>query len=165
MRIMAKEVADRIMRYGFAAKARYALPIVAVTPGPYIVDGRIGGLESNRGWLALTEEEQKRARAAQTTTMGRVQLVGGGGDPPEGTGSPVLLIGHSYTNHFREQLVRELNMLIRMNVSAGGTTEPFSDFLRSPVSLKNVRIIVWVTTEQHMTHFKTMPEPIMAALE
>jgi hypothetical protein len=33
-----------------------------------------------------------------------------------------------------------------------------------PELLDGVCVIVWVTTEQHMSHFKPMPKPIMSGL-
>jgi SGNH hydrolase-like domain, acetyltransferase AlgX len=164
MRIMAKEVADRILRYDFGARARYAFPIVSSSPGPYIVHDGIGGIGSDFGWLALNAGQQQRARAMQTTITDRLRLVSGG-IPLDQIHSPVMLIGHSYTKDFREQLIKALNLLINLNVGDGNTTEHFADFLRWPELLKGCRVVVWVTTEQHLTIFKPLPPPIMDALK
>jgi hypothetical protein len=67
--------------------------------------------------------------------------------------------------HFRELLVHELNLLVRTNSSANGTTEFFGDFLREPEMLEHARVVIWVTTDSHMAEFKPMPEPILAALK
>jgi hypothetical protein len=45
MRIMAEEIASRIKRYRFGARARFALPIVQSSPGPYVfkdLSGHVG---------------------------------------------------------------------------------------------------------------------------
>jgi hypothetical protein len=164
MRVLAKEIADRIVRYRFGTRARFALPIVTTTPGPYEIDGYLGGLDSLAGWAALSPEQQKRARAAQTTNLSAVNMHDGRPLPDDRT-SPVVVIGHSYVPKFQEQLVKELNLLIHTRIAAGQSTSFFADFLREPEILAHCRVVVWITTEQHMTHFQPMPAPIMAALE
>jgi hypothetical protein len=79
--------------------------------------------------------------------------------------SPVLVIGNSYVRDFREQLIKELNLLTLTKLGDNQTTEPFVDFLRDPTQLAHCRVVVWITTEQHMAWFKPMPEPIMASLK
>jgi hypothetical protein len=164
MRVMAKEIADRIARYPFGWRARYALPLFTALPGPYPGDRYMVGLNEMAGWPALTPEQQARARAAQTTNEAGLLLYNGrpAADDPK---SPILLIGNSYVEHFRAQLMRELNTRIRTNWSAGMTTEAFADFIRQPESLRGVRVVVWVTTEQHMTHFKPLPGRVAAAVK
>jgi hypothetical protein len=88
-----------------------------------------------------------------------------GSEPPDDPESPVLVIGNSYVVNFREQLIRELNMLVQTRAADDATTEAFSDFLRDPGVLAHVRVVVWVTTEQHMTEFKPLPKPIMDTLK
>jgi hypothetical protein len=163
-RIMAKEIADRIERYRFGSRARVGLPIVTASPGLYVFDGHRGGIGSVGGWSALSSEQQARARRAQTTTLSEVRMPDGS-QPPDDPTSPVLLIGNSYVDFFREQLIRELNMLVHTRANGGQTTEAFADFLREPALLGHCRVVVWITTEQHMTHFHAMPAPIMAALQ
>jgi hypothetical protein len=84
---------------------------------------------------------------------------------PDDPASPVLLIGHSYMRSFRELLIKELNLQIHTRIHDDGTTEFFTDFLREPELLARCRVVVWITTEQHMAQFKPLPAPIMAALE
>jgi hypothetical protein len=162
MRIMAREVADRVARYDFATRARYALPVVRAEPGPYLLDFCPGGIGSPGGWSVLTNRQARRATAVQPTKQACI-LLQSGIAPPDDPKSPVLLMGHSYTANFREQLIRELNLSFRTCAGAGYTTESFLDFLRSPELLDGCRVVIWVTTEQHMTHFKPLPPPVAAA--
>jgi hypothetical protein len=48
----------------------------------------------------------------QPTTLPHVTLPDGQ-TPSDDPDSPVLVIGHSYVTHFRERLIKELNLLIR----------------------------------------------------
>jgi hypothetical protein len=163
MRAAAKEIADRIARYRFGSRARLAPPIFRTAPGVYQFNGYIARIDSLEGWSALTPVQQERARRAQATYWPRVLTLDG--EPlSEDPKSPVLVIGHSYVRMFDEQLARELNLRIRVRLAEGQTTSFFWDFLREPEILKGCRVVVWVTTEQHMTHFQSMPPPIMAVL-
>jgi hypothetical protein len=65
---------------------------------------------------------------------------------------------------FREQLIRELNMLIQTRWHDDHTTQDFADFLREPSVLANCRVLVWITTEQHFPSFANMPGQIMKVL-
>jgi hypothetical protein len=167
MRIMAKEVADRIERYRFGARARYALPIVKTNIGGYwqclsrSMADKYTGFQD--GLFVLTEQQQRLAAPVQTTNTLDVTMPDGS-VPPDDPRSPVLLIGHSYLRHFRELLIRELNLLPQTNSSANGTTEFFGDFLRDPELLAQTRVVIWITTEAHMTQFKPMPAPILMDL-
>ncbi len=166
MRVTAKQIADRVLRYKFGARARYGVPIVRAEPGPY---GRPGvpvsdpqeSITGQNGWAALSDEQQKRAAKVQTTSMARVTLLDGR-EPPNNAESAVVLIGNSFTPHFKEQLVKELNLLINTRWRAGTTTEDFFDFLREPELLKNCRVVVWLSTESHLTKFKPLPPPVAA---
>jgi hypothetical protein len=158
MRIVAKEIADRIERYNFGARARFALPIVRTLPGPYTFRD-IFGKYTNFGRDILSPEQAQRAAAAQTTNQAEVRMQDGK-RPPADADSPVIVIGHSYVWHFREQLIKELNLVIDARVVPDQTTECFADFLRQPELLAHTRVIVWVTTEQHMTRFKPLPKPV-----
>ena len=129
--------------------------------GPYLRDGLPGGIGSGGGWQALNERQQSLAKAVQTTTQVCVTMPSGE-LVAEDLSSPVFLLGHSYTLDFREQLIKELNLFMRNRGSA--TTEGFADFLRDPELLAGCRVLVWITTEQHMTHYDPLPPPILAAL-
>jgi hypothetical protein len=146
MRIMAKEVADRIARYEFGARARYGMPIVRCTPGPYTPGFKSADPTLRFGWFALTKEQRKLAETAQTTIQSQVTDLTGS-PLSDDTKSPVVLIGHSYTYCFREQLIRELNLRVHTLSLGGATTESFGDFLRMPSILKNCRVVVWVISE------------------
>jgi hypothetical protein len=161
MRILAKELADRIERYKFGASARFGMPITKSTPGPYSINGIYGdaGSAMQNGWLALNPHQQELAEAAEPvlhphTTLPDGQLL------PEDPHSPVMIIGHSYVANFREDLIREINLLINTRARAGQTTEAFKDFLREPELINSCKVVVWITTEQHMPIFKALPPGI-----
>jgi hypothetical protein len=164
MRVMAKEIADRIERYRFGTSARYALPVVRTVVGPYKVDRCVGGFGSKIGWQTLTEEQRDRARQVQTTNVSEVVMQADGAQPPNDPHSPVLMIAHSYGFYFADQLIKELNMLIDSHIAVNTTTQFFNDFVRDPEGLGHARVIVWVTTEQNMTRFGSLPAPITAEM-
>jgi hypothetical protein len=168
MRMVAKLVADRIERYRFCASQRYNLPIVKTTTGPFKIrpmdSPTDDGLPTQNGWAALTADQQMRAAAVQTRTIDRVTMLDDS-EPLEDPGSPVLLIGDSFVPNFREQLIRELNLLISTKAVDDHTTEIFSGLLREPEFTAHCRVVVWITNEQHMTRFRHLPEPIMATLK
>jgi SGNH hydrolase-like domain, acetyltransferase AlgX len=168
MRIIAKEVANRIARYSFGAKARAGPPIVKTTPGTYDIYNsgngvRPGVMPRLEGWWLLNEEQKRRIVPAQAKTQLHVTLLDGR-EPPEDPQAPVLLIGHSYVVNFREQLIGELNLLTRTRWTGNQTTECFGDFLREPEMLDGCRVVVWLTTDQHMAEFKPLPAPIATAV-
>jgi len=163
IRIIAKEVAERIERYRFGARSRYGTPIVNALPGPFLIYGAKRP-QSAAGWCALDIRQQEAAEQAQPRSIPHVTMLDGS-EPPDDPESPVLVIGNSYVVNFREQLIRELNMLVQTRAADDATTEAFSDFLRDPGVLAHVRVVVWVTTEQHMTEFKPLPKPIMDTLK
>jgi hypothetical protein len=156
MRIMAKEVARRIERYRFGARARYGQPLFNTKIAKFNTVGiRLA---------SLPPEQQARADAAQVETY--CAVIGRDGLPPEDDPtSPVLLIGNSYAFKFREQLVRELNLRVRSDVISNMKTEAFADFLRNPEMLAHARVVVWITTEGKVTELEQMPAPIMQALD
>jgi SGNH hydrolase-like domain, acetyltransferase AlgX len=162
MRIMAKEIADRIERYQFGARARYALPIVKTSPGPYVFRD-LFGVVNGYGRQLLTPEQYARANPAQTKMLAEVKMLDGQA-PPDEPKSPVLIMGHSFVPKFREQLIKELNLLIATRASDHQTTESFADFLREPELLEHCRVVVWICTDGHMTRFHPMPEPIVQVL-
>jgi hypothetical protein len=163
MRVMAKEIADRIARYQFGARARCGLPVVRATPGSYGAEDDGNRIGFMLAWNALTPEQQKRARPAQPVSQTEVKMPNGK-KLPDDRASPVVVIGHSYAWCFGDQLVKELNLLINTRSTIHQTTEAFGDFLREPEALARCRVVVWVTTEQHLTKFKPMPKPIMKLL-
>jgi hypothetical protein len=163
MRLMAREIAERIGRYDFGRRARYRLPIFTTALAAYMIDNRPGGIGSVP-WLALSKAQQERATSVQPTTTTDVRLWDGQ-KFAEDEKSPVMLIGNSYAEHFREQLALELNLRIRSRLGGGMTTEVFEDFVREPETLDGVRVLVWITSEHHMAHFKPLPPPITAALK
>jgi hypothetical protein len=163
MRVMAKEIADRIGRYDFGRRARCRLPIFTTALTPYIIDGHPGGI-GDVGWSALSKSQQQLAKSVQTTTMTEVCFWDG--QPlTEDSESPVLVVGNSYAIHFREQLALQLNMPIRSHAGHGMGTGAFNDFLREPELLNGIRVVVWITTQQHMIGFKPLPPAILAAAE
>ena len=116
------------------------------------------------GWSALSKSQQQLAKSVQTTTMTEVCFWDG--QPlTEDSESPVLVVGNSYAIHFREQLALQLNMPIRSHAGHGMGTGAFNDFLREPELLNGIRVVVWITTQQHMIGFKPLPPAILAAAE
>jgi hypothetical protein len=164
MTLMAKELADRIARYRFGAEARKAPPIVKTAPGPFSIQGLRfpASVERQNGWPALTDRQKELAAAAQPTSLPHVTLPDGR-VPPDDRESPVLVIGHSYVVHFRERLIKELNLLTHTRIGSAVTTESFADFLREPELLDHCRVVVWITTEHHLPYFKPLPAAIEAA--
>jgi hypothetical protein len=78
--------------------------------------------------------------------------------------SPVLLVGNSFLDGFWGALIREINLRVRTIRATNSTTEPFADFLRDDSALAHARVVVWVTTTQHMAHFKPLPQPMLDSL-
>jgi hypothetical protein len=169
MRIMAKEVADRIVRYKFGASARYALPIVTTAPDRFSIQGFTGPehvdtATDQYGWAALTEQQQARARPAQTSSFSRVTMPNGQ-EVPADRESPVILMGNSFAQHFREQLVKEMNLLVSDHWRPASNTDMFTDFLRDPEALKHCKVVVWVASVRHLQDFKPLPDRIQSSPE
>jgi hypothetical protein len=169
MRIMAKEIAARIQRYQFGAKAKSSPPIVKAAPGPFDIQHAAsavipGNLPNMDGWWTLKADEQLLATPAQTRTVMHVTMPDGR-EPPDDPQSPILLIGHSYILNFREQLIKETNILPKTRMTAGQTTESFAEFLRQPDYLDGCRVVIWITNGKYLPRFTKMPSPIMRALE
>jgi hypothetical protein len=162
MRIMAKELAGRIERYRFGARARYALPFWKTSPAAYVFQDHPGGIGSV-GWRSMSDERRARAVPAQTTTESHVFMMDGRA-PPDNRESPVVVIGNCWVYHFREQLVKELNLLTANLEYDSQTTERFADFLRDPGLLEHCRVVVWITSDHNMSMFARMPDPVMKAL-
>jgi hypothetical protein len=163
MEVMAREVAGRVGRYRFGAEARRAEPVVRTTPGPYSIRGldSPGGVAYQNGWAALSERQQQLAAAVQPTGLPHVVLPDGR-TPPDDPDSPVLVLGHSYVPHFRERLIKEMNLRVRTCWSPGQTTQGFSAFLREPELLDGCRVLVWVTTEAHLPFLVAVPPAVAA---
>jgi len=83
--------------------------------------------------------------------------------PPDDPNSPVMVMGHSFVPKFREQLIKELNLLIYTRAFDHQTTESFADFLRDPELLAHCRVLVWICTTQHMTWFHPLPPQVLQA--
>jgi SGNH hydrolase-like domain, acetyltransferase AlgX len=168
MRIVAAEIARRLGRYDFGAAASKAPAVVQATLGPYETraypfEMKLGDLPRQDGWLGLTDRQQSLAEKVQTRTCEHISVADDFSSPAD-PHSPVMLIGHSYAYNFREILTKEANLLLRSDLGDQNTTEAFADFLRDSSLLAGVRVVVWITTEKHMTDFRPMPPPIMAAL-
>jgi hypothetical protein len=169
IRLTAKEVAERIGRYEFGRTARAGRRVVKAESQGYETYAPSGPLDMGTpagrdGWLTLSEPQRKIAEKVPVRKVDRVTLANGAGvrDDP---GSPVLVIGNSYANNFCELLVDELNLLIGRHTTSGQTTEAFADFLREPELLDHCRVVVWVSTEQHLTHFKPLPAQVADCLK
>jgi hypothetical protein len=159
MRLMAKELAARLSRYDFVAQARSASPVVKVSPLPEIA----GTEQAVEGWRALTPRQRQRVSTVRIKTGERMTMPDGS-DPPDDPRSPLLVVGHSFVPGFREQLIRELNMLFRTRWSRGHSTQCFGDFLRQPEMLDGVRVVVWLSDMQQFMSGEPMPAPVMVAL-
>jgi hypothetical protein len=136
-------------------------PEYLYNPGRYVfrdLAGAVGGF--GRGLLST--EQYDVAQPAQTTTLSDVRMQDGE-PPPDDPNSPVLVMGHSFVPKFREQLIKELNMLTHTRAFDHQTTESFADFLREPELLAHCRVLVWITTTQHMTWFQPLPPQVMEA--
>ena len=145
----------------FGSRARYALPMFTTLTAPYLIQ-RYPAASAitwvGRRWGA----RQEIASKAQTTNHVDVRTLDG--QPvPDDPASPVLIIGNSFVRNFREQLCREMNLA--PNTLAGDlqSTAAFRGLLRKPQFLEHVRVIVWISTEDQMTNFTPLPEPILAA--
>jgi hypothetical protein len=164
MRVVAKEVADRIARYQFGAKARFAMPIVRAAPGPYSpasLDGETRGF--GIPWN-LTREQKKRVQEAQPVRQLRITRLDG--SPLEDyADSPVFVMGNSFAIDFCEQLVKEANILINRRIISAQTSQSFADFLRSPELLTHTRVVVWVTNTQYLTAPHPMPPSVLKTLD
>jgi hypothetical protein len=112
----------------------------------------------------LTAEQQQVAASVQPPTINRVSTYDDQ-NVPDDRNSPVLIIGHSYVLNFREQLVRELNLLVSTLANDDQTTQAFIEFLRDPDLLAHTRVVVWVTSDSHLMKFRPMPQPILDALD
>jgi hypothetical protein len=169
MQVMAREVADRIRRYKFGAEAQSRPPVVNTTRDSYdiqLVPSSLhpGDLPRMDGWAFLTLKQRERVEPVQPRFIPHVTLADGS-EPRDDPKSPVFLIGNSFAINFREQLIKELNLLIRSHTVAAETTGEFSTFLREPETLDGCRVVVWLLSETHMSNFHIMPVPIMKTLE
>jgi hypothetical protein len=165
MREMAKEIARRLARFDVASNAMVGERITKGTPEPYRIQGcHEPGIELQMGWCMLSEEQRQRARAAHPATADHITYADGSRIEDD-RGSPVLLIGNSFVEGLQELLVQALNLGVACDWESGSTTQQFGEFLREPERLQGVRVVIWVTTEYHMTTFFPMPAPILATLD
>lgn len=111
----------------------------------------------------MNSEQLGLVKAAQAKIHHLSITMPDGKVPPDDPKSPVMLIGNSYAINFRELLIKDLNLLIRTNASGGQTTDSFADFLRDPELLNNCRVVVWITSGQHLPDFKPLPPAIAEA--
>jgi hypothetical protein len=167
MRIVAREVAGRIERWHFQTrgpKPRFqtAQRTYHIHPDKPLAHWEV--LAEQEGWEVLSDEQKARATRAQMSAREDVTLEGGI-KPADDPRSPVLLIGDSHIFNFREQLIRALNMPVNTHWTESHTTESFHDFVNKPALLVDVRVVVWITTEQNMTHFEPMDASILAELD
>jgi hypothetical protein len=163
MNIVTKELARRLSRYGFAIRAAHQPPIVKTHKAPCVFYDLANALYGY-GQSMLTPQQLALAEHAQDKTMEEVRLLDNR-MVPEDQNSPVLVIGNCYVENFREQLVRELNMLVASHWAPNQSTQAFEDFLREPELLNHKQVVVWITTEQHLTRFKPLPPPVLKALQ
>jgi hypothetical protein len=154
-RVMAKEVADRICRYRFGARARYGLPAVRSSILPFDLPEPFPYSES-----PLTPEAARRAADVQPKAYVGIADQNGNqlSDDPK---SPVLLVGNSFLDGFHDALIREINLPVRTIRATNSTTEPLADFLRDDSALAHARVVVWVTSTQHLGHLKPLPQPML----
>jgi hypothetical protein len=160
MRLVAKEVAERIGRYEFGRTARAGRRVVKAEPQGYETcapgGSRESGTPAEHDWLSLSEPQRRIAEKVPVRKIDRVTLANGAAVRDDPT-SPVLVIGNSYADNFCELLIDELNLPVATHSTGGQTTEAFAEFVREPELLDHCRVVVWVTTEQHLTHFKPLP--------
>jgi hypothetical protein len=167
-RVTAAELARRIARYDFGARAQAARPIVRTSRGPYDICAdpvrlKPGELPRMDSWHLLNARQKERAARVQTRYEDHVRTLDSR-EPDYDSPSRVMVIGNSFVVCFRGQLVRALNMRIRTNWMGCHTTEAFADFLREPEQLDGVRVVIWVTIERHLTKQNLMPPSIMSEL-
>jgi hypothetical protein len=155
VRIIAKEIADRVERYAFGTRARYALPIVQPFPAnaPATEEADGGG---DSEWAALSPAQRDRARRAEPAVATEVKMQGGG-PPPDDPTSPVIVIGGRDDPQIREQLVAELNLLVHMQGADLAPAEGFAELVRDPKQLDHCRVVVWIVNEYQLAELVALP--------
>ncbi|HVK15412.1 MAG TPA: hypothetical protein VM533_00595 [Fimbriiglobus sp.] len=153
--IGARVVADRLKRYDFVSRAQTGPPICRAVEMPFTP------IAETAGYAALNPEQRVRAEKAHPKT--HTQVANLEGKFFHSTQSPVLVIGNSYNAWFRDLLGKELNTALHYHDAGGQTTEAFGDMLRDPDMLKDVKVVVWVTTHNALDAFKPLPKPIREA--
>jgi hypothetical protein len=148
-RIVATAVAGRLARYPFCQQALARPTIVAIAG--------FGDVQIRQaGYAALTEDQRRRAIAAQNLVpMTRIVLADGN-EPADDPESPIMLVGDSFAAGFREELMRATNLRLRTKRGDGNTSQWFTDFLRETDLLDGVRVVVWVQSEQHMANVRPL---------
>jgi hypothetical protein len=155
-RLVARQLAERMSRYGFIREARKGPRVVSESPDQTKPFPR-------NGWRTLNDEQKAKAlRVSRDTPV----VVGTDGRPaqPDPDG-PVLLIGDSSAEELQDQLALELNLRLRTNWSRGQTTESFEDFLRRPELLQGVRVVVWAQMMEELLRFRPLPQSIRTPAE
>ena len=151
MRLAARELARRIARYEFGKAAAGARAVVKCIPE--------GGQALEQHGFAILNSKQRERFAAVTKNPPSITTPDGRAVPDD-PGSPVLLIGNSFTRNFREVLVHELNLLVHADWSPGQTTEAFADLLREPERLDNRQVVIWISSLPAMAHLKPLPAAV-----
>src|SRR5262249_54518806 len=144
------EVGRRLVRYDFIERAKKAPQITRVVTKPFTIQGyeELEDVRPQPAWPALDPGQQRRARSMQPTRI--ETCVGHDGNPVvDDSASPVLVIGNSFVQHFRDLLIEVINLPIRTRWKGGSSTEVVTELAENPKLLQGVRVIVWVTTEQH----------------
>jgi hypothetical protein len=162
VRILVKDIADRIERYAFGTRARYALPIVKAAPARASTSDQVAANVSQE-WNALSPAERERGKEAQASILTEVRMQDGSA-PADDPASPVVIVSDRADPLFREQLIKELNLLVHVQAPASGAAEGFAEFVRNPKALEHCRVIVWLASEDQLAKAAALPAPIMKSL-
>jgi hypothetical protein len=110
MRVMARELADRLQRYDFGRTASQSEPVANTVPVP--------SEWPQDGWEGLTPRQKELAATARPKSVSDIT-------PANSQAisnilkSPVLVIGNSYAFRFCEEFARELNLLVSRVIGGG----------------------------------------------
>jgi hypothetical protein len=163
---VVREIADRLERYDFGLQAKLSLPVTKTTTGPYFVPSPFDDPE--QPWRPQGSESiraEQRADVDRAWPKKMAVITAADGSPLlDDPASPIMLIGDSLCWHFRELLMRECNMRIRTHSVQDQNVRAFEDFLRDPSLLDGVYVVIWVTSEERVSHWRHLPTAILAAL-
>jgi hypothetical protein len=133
-RVMAEALAKRLERYSFVAKTR-------ALPARYRIrrmDLRFPGVS----YEALSSEQKTRI---EPLLRAGTPVVVADPWPLTSDDAPVVVIGDSFADGFRDYLAASLNQPI-FNMSAGGqVSQGVIDLVRDPSLLVGRRVVVWVS--------------------
>ncbi len=151
LRIIANELRPRIARYGRTAHAGTGAPIYRVVPRPYGLPERtppshVEDLTTQIGWRSLTESQMARARQVEPRIYDHV-VSRTGDELPDDDKSPVVLIGDGNVINLREQLVQELNMLIRIHQLIDEAPNSLTERIMYHSLADNAQVAVWLIPE------------------